>query len=83
MNYLQRSPRARCSKFDACPSQPNVRRAKQAPRGTHGTQKVRLGETDRDNQILGRHGTFVRSTHEAAAFLRVHTDGNAPPVSKE
>jgi hypothetical protein len=51
--------------------------------GRTARRKFGAGGTDRDNQILGRHGTFVRSTHEAAAFLRVHTDGNAPPVSKE
>jgi len=31
-------------------------------------------------RILGRHGSFVRSTTEAAAFLREHMDVNAPKV---
>jgi len=31
-------------------------------------------------RILGRHGSFVRSTKEAAAFLRENMDVNAPKV---
>jgi len=31
-------------------------------------------------QILGRHGSFVRSTEEAAAFMREHMDDNAPEL---
>jgi hypothetical protein len=31
-------------------------------------------------RILGRHASFVRSTKEAAAFLREHMDVNAPKV---
>jgi hypothetical protein len=31
-------------------------------------------------RILGRRGSFVRSTREAAAFMREHMDGSAPKV---
>jgi di/tripeptidase len=33
-------------------------------------------------RILGRRGSFVRSTKEAAAFMREHMDVNAAPVLK-
>src|SRR5262249_13306444 len=33
-----------------------------------------------DFAILGRRGSFVRSTREAAAFIREHMDANAPIV---
>jgi hypothetical protein len=31
-------------------------------------------------RILGRHGNFVRSTAEAAAFIREHLDDHAPEL---
>jgi hypothetical protein len=31
-------------------------------------------------RVLGRHGSFVRSTKEAAAFVREHMDVNAPKL---
>jgi hypothetical protein len=31
-------------------------------------------------RILGRRGSFVRSTTEAAAFIREHMDDNAPEL---
>jgi hypothetical protein len=34
-------------------------------------------------RILGRRGSFVRSTREAAAFMRKHMDNNAPSAPLE